>query len=206
LDIGGLPIIISDTAGLRKTDDFVEKIGVQRAYQAIENADIRLCVLSLSEMKSRLTSNSTWTDLFPEELRPLITPQNTYLLLNKSDLVDCVTIQCVPRQDDIRAWPVSLSTGSGTKDFLNGLQNALRERYQLERDSFSPPLLTRARHRTHFQEALQFLQAFIDTPREDPVIAAEELRYASQAIAKVTGNIDVEDVLDVVFKDFCIGK
>ena len=97
-------------------------------------------------------------------------------------------------------------------------------RYGLGTDSGStPPLITRERHRTHFVEALQFLQAFLDTrksrtrptgslftyvvvAREEPVLAAEELRYAARAIAKVTGRIDVENVLDVVFSEFCIGK
>jgi tRNA modification GTPase len=97
-------------------------------------------------------------------------------------------------------------------------------RYGLGTDSgLTPPLITRERHRTHFVEALQFLQAFLDTrksphpyhllvayvcyaAREEPVLAAEELRYAAQAIAKVTGRIDVENVLDVVFSEFCIGK
>ena len=103
----------------------------------------------------------------------------------------------------------------------------IKPRYELGSDSPStPPLITRERHRTHFVEALQFLRAFLDTrkfhnlpttpydpeiniscvAREEPVLAAEELRYAAQAIAKVTGHIGVEDVLDVVFSEFCIGK
>lgn len=98
-------------------------------------------------------------------------------------------------------------------------------RYGLGTDSaLTPPLITRERHRTNFVEALQFLQAFLDTrksripvlpfhclrvlctAREEPVLAAEELRYAARAIAKVTGCINVENVLDVVFSEFCIGK
>jgi len=102
---------------------------------------------------------------------------------------------------------VSLTEETGTKRFLDGLQRHLKNRYSLDVDSAStPPLVTRERHRTHFVEALQFLQAFLNTPREEPVLAAEELRYAAQAIAKVTGRIDVENVLDIVFSEFCIGK
>lgn len=87
------------------------------------------------------------------------------------------------------------------------------------------PLITRARHRVHLESACQFLQAFLETrvllhtgsvfdvslisiflAAVDVVLGAEELRYAARAIGKISGVIDVEDVLDVVFKDFCIGK
>jgi len=163
-------------------------------------------VLSLVEILPRLKLDSTWADVIPEELLSLVTDHNTYFLLNKSDLVDGNSLPTVLTNQTSKTWCVSLSAGSGTQDFLSGLHSTLKERYQLDHGSSSPPLLTRARHRTHFQEALQFLQAFIHTPRTEPVLAAEELRYASQAIAKVTGHIDVEDVLDVVFKEFCIGK
>jgi len=104
-------------------------------------------------------------------------------------------------------WVVSLTERTGTESFLDGLQRYLKDRYGLGTNPASmPPLITRERHRSHFLEALQFLRAFLDTPREEPVLAAEELRYAARAIARVTGRIDVENVLDVVFNEFCIGK
>lgn len=72
--------------------------------------------------------------------------------------------------------------------------------------SASEPLITHARHRAHLQNALEYLEAFLPTGPEEVVYGAEELRYAAQAVGKVTGLIDVEDVLDAVFRDFCIGK
>ena len=95
------------------------------------------------------------------------------------------------------------------------------------KDNWTPsqtPLITRARHRTHLESACQFLEAFLELREctycvvfilvflnvrvapEDVVLAAEELRYAAVAVGKVTGHIDVEDILDAVFRDFCIGK
>jgi len=64
----------------------------------------------------------------------------------------------------------------------------------------------RARHRVHLESACMFLKAFLDTPSSDIVLAAEELRYAAQAIGRVTGEIGTEEVLDTLFKGFCIGK
>ncbi|KAG5219924.1 Calcineurin [Salix suchowensis] len=66
------------------------------------------------------------------------------------------------------------------------------------------PLITHTRQRVHLESAARFIETFLSTPPEDVVLAAEELRYAAQAVGKISGLIDVEDVLDVVFKDFCI--
>lgn len=106
-------------------------------------------------------------------------------------------------------------------------------RYHLLQDAAggdaSAPLITHARHRAHLESALEFLDAFLDTrgtsrflnlvrhvpylihacPRagvEDVVLGAEELRYAARAVGKISGMVDVEDVLDVIFSQFCIGK
>jgi tRNA U34 5-carboxymethylaminomethyl modifying GTPase MnmE/TrmE len=97
-------------------------------HSRVENADVLLCVLSLSEIQSQLKQNSTWEDILPTELQSLATTDNAYFLLNKSDLVDSATIQCIPMDHKIKSWTVSLSTASGTQEFLNGLQDELRER------------------------------------------------------------------------------
>lgn len=81
--------------------------------------------------------------------------------------------------------------------------------YGLDDSSASPDtpiLITRSRHRDHLQAATKHLELFLEYGPDDVVFAAEELRYAAQAIGKVTGAIGVEDVLDSLFKDFCIGK
>jgi len=90
-------------------------------------------------------------------------------------------------------------------EFLAGLAQNLKDRFDMEADD-RVPLITRARHRVHLETACRFLEAFLDTSAADVVLGAEELRYAAQAVGRVSGLIDVENVLDVVFKEFCIGK
>ncbi|KJA14653.1 hypothetical protein HYPSUDRAFT_150101 [Hypholoma sublateritium FD-334 SS-4] len=195
LDIGGLPVVVADTAGLRETDDVVEGIGVKRGIEAIKDADISLCVLPLPEILDASGREIT----IPPSVRPLIT-KNTYFLLNKCDLVSpdpnamrslkqSLAELCDSQMVD-RTWIASITTGAGAHAFRN----------------VHAPIITRTRHRTHLESACRFLEAFLALPPEDIVFAVEELRYAAQAVGRVTGDIGVEDVLDSVFRDFCIGK
>ncbi|KAG5645773.1 hypothetical protein DXG03_005310 [Asterophora parasitica] len=215
MDIGGLPIIVADTAGLRKTDDLVESIGIERARKAVQSADISLCVLSLPDA---LTAPDTTTNpnptpklAIPSTLSDLITP-DTLILFNKSDLApnhNHTVDSLLTSTYGSASWTVSLGTGAGTSKFLRGFGEALQDRFNLHDDALSSedaPLITRERHRVHLESACRFLQAFLDTAPEDVVLGAEELRYAAHALGKVSGLIDVEDILDAVFKDFCIGK
>lgn len=212
LDIGGLPVIVSDTAGIRKTDDLVESLGVERARQLVKSADVALCVLSLPDILQYDSPSETSSikATIPDSVASLISP-NTFLLLNKVDQIERSPelVQSVMTDVGVtRAWDISLATGEGTQMFMERFAEALRERYNLlegglDRDV---PLITHARHRVHLESALRFLEAFLEYGPEDVVLAAEELRYAAQAVGKVSGLIDVEDVLDAVFRDFCIGK
>ncbi|KAJ6516286.1 tRNA modification GTPase GTPBP3 [Mycena sanguinolenta] len=200
LDIGGIPVIVSDTAGLRQTDDPVELIGVERARRAIDAAHIALCVVSCEDLDNR-----DGEDFIPDSVRTLI-GDNTFILFNKSDLLPDHRVK-----SDIRGphrWTTSLKTGDGTTEFLAGFAKALQEKYALsdDADSSSTPFITHARHRVHLESAAQFIDAFLATSPDDIVLGAEELRYAARAVGKVSGLIDVEDVLDALFKDFCIGK
>ncbi|KAI0723495.1 tRNA modification GTPase TrmE [Earliella scabrosa] len=204
LDIGGLPVIVADTAGLRKTDDVVESIGVDRAKALVESSDVSLCVLSAPEVLVK-TDGKNWTLNMPPAVAPLI-KDDTLFLLNKMDLLaDAPRSATFPHT----TWMCSLGTGQGTHTFMKLIGEDLQKRYHLLNESGSTPeepLITHARHRAHLESALRFLEAFLDTPPEDVVLAAEELRYAAQAIGKISGLIDVEDILDAVFRDFCIGK
>ncbi|KAI0771540.1 tRNA modification GTPase TrmE [Trametes elegans] len=207
LDIGGLPVIIADTAGLRKTEDVVEKIGVERAEQLVESADVSLCVLPAPDVLSP-SADGTLDLRLPPTLAPLVN-EDTLMLLNKTDLLPSGNHTLSKALPSKVVWQASLSTGAGTQEFLRGFAQALQHRYNLLDEHGSrpeEPLITHARHRVHLENALRFLDAFLDTPPEEVVVAAEELRYAAQAIGKVSGLIDVEDILDAVFRDFCIGK
>ncbi|KAJ7937424.1 tRNA modification GTPase TrmE [Mycena leptocephala] len=201
LDIGGIPVIVSDTAGLRNTTDPVELIGVERARNAIQAADIALCVVSCGDLDHR---NGDSPIKFPPSVKTLITDE-TFILFNKSDLIE--------NRDELRfrgphRWTTSLMTGQGTTEFLAGFAKALQIKYALTDDDASnqTPLITHARHRVHLESAAQFIDAFLATSVDDIVLGVEELRYAARAVGKVSGLIDVEDVLDALFRDFCIGK
>ncbi|KAL4261913.1 TRAFAC class TrmE-Era-EngA-EngB-Septin-like GTPase superfamily protein [Pleurotus pulmonarius] len=237
LDIGGLPIIVADTAGLRKTKDLVESIGIERTKEAVQAADVSICVLSLPEMLNIAVSPSKSLEdsalqsvpQIPSSVASLIAP-NTYFLLNKADLLDSTSSLGVARQSLERAmgeeangekmeatarwenvWAVSLQNGKGTEEFMESFAKSLKQSYDISadgsvlNDSYMP-LITHTRQRVHLESAARFIEAFLSTPPEDVVLGAEELRYAAQAVGRISGLIDVEDVLDVVFKDFCIGK
>ncbi|KAF9076664.1 tRNA modification GTPase TrmE [Rhodocollybia butyracea] len=203
LDIDGLPVIVADTAGLRSTDDLVESIGINRARNIVQGSNVSLCVLSLSEIYDETTS----TLHVPPSLKDLITLE-TCFLLNKSDLV-----QVQPSQAEIQhafgqnAWIASLETGHGTFEFFSHFTQMLKQRYETgDTQDAAVPLITHTRHRTHLECASQFIDSFLQYSAQDIVLGAEELRYAAQAVGKISGLIDVEDVLDAVFRDFCIGK
>ncbi|KAF8351015.1 tRNA modification GTPase TrmE [Amanita rubescens] len=213
LDIGGLPIIVVDTAGLRKSGDVVERIGIQRATKAVQEADIKLCVLSLPDLLKAENQAP-----LPEAVQSLTDP-HTLFLFNKADLAsdfrekDLVNTALARLHTDSsnppgQAWVTSLATGDGTREFMTGLATALKHRFNVfETDvKAHAPLITRERHRVLLETTCNHLQAFLTMSSDDIVFGAEELRYAARAVGKVSGAIDVEEVLDSVFSSFCIGK
>ncbi|OSD01803.1 tRNA modification GTPase TrmE [Trametes coccinea BRFM310] len=208
LDIGGLPVIVADTAGLRKTDDVVESIGVERARKFVDSSDVALCVLPAPDVLDH-SSEHGWELRIPPSVAPLV-KDDTLILLNKIDLLHRGSRPPFPIQIARRnVWQASLSTRDGTQDFMTGFAQVLQQRYQLLADDAprtEDPLITHARHRVHLSNALEHLQEFLDTSPDDVVLAAEELRYAANAIGKISGLVHVEDVLDAIFRDFCIGK
>ncbi|EIW82184.1 tRNA modification GTPase TrmE [Coniophora puteana RWD-64-598 SS2] len=209
LDLGGLPVIVADTAGIRKTSDLVESVGIERAQNFVKGSDVSICLLSLEDLLVRQGGKLELK--IPPNIQQLVTP-TTFFLLNKSDLIGPLDQNQVKEaltssgfQD--RAWTCSLMTNTGTKAFLDGLTRSLHNVYVGQDEiTSSAPLITHARHRHHLEKAVEHLQDFLRYPIEQIDIAAEELRYAAAAIGKVSGLIDVEDMLDVLFRDFCIGK
>ncbi|CCM04020.1 uncharacterized protein FIBRA_06177 [Fibroporia radiculosa] len=211
LDVGGLPVVIADTAGIRKTTDHVESIGVERAKKAVESADVALCVLSLPDILQDLPL----PDISPCTTVPSVSSmikRDTFVLFNKTDMVDVASPEVQHIMSAVNArniWPISLTTGEGADTFLDEFARALRERYdvlQEDASNHNMPLITNARQRTHLESALRYLEASLSYSSKDVVLAAEELRYAVRAVGKISGHIDTEDILDAVFREFCIGK
>lgn len=212
LDIGGFPVVLSDTAGLRETSDTVEQVGVGRAGNAVKEADLSLCVLSLPDVLSPLDNAMVRV---PDEVKSHLKP-GTLFLLNKSDTVANLpanqSLTFVKYDDSYdnskrpQFWTASLRTSEGTQSFLDGLAQVLRSRYSDGFD-YTSPLITHARHRDFLEQAVMHLEEFIAFSPSEVDIAAESLRYAARAIGSVSGlDVGVEEVLGGIFSSFCVGK
>jgi tRNA modification GTPase len=187
LDLGGWPVTLADTAGLRDTADAVEREGVRRALDRAEAADLRLVVFA---------SGSE-----PEEtgLRILgADPEGSIAVVNKSDLGGGVP-------DVLRGFrplAVSARTGAGLPELLRAIEGAAATALGSGASRGAP--LTRLRHRRALEDCAAALDRAGTAAAAE--LMAEDLRLAARAVGRVTGRVDVEDLLDAIFRDFCIGK
>lgn len=181
LDFRGYPLTLADTAGLRDTDDVVEKEGVRRATARAEEADI---VILLRDAAAKAAEEGAAS-------YKAIEADLTFA--NKVDLVEA----------DEGGLALSVKTGEGWDTAMAALENIVKSKVT----GAAAPLITRARHREAFAECVQGLEVFLSgTETLPPELLAEELRQAARSLGRVAGTVDVEDLLDVVFRDFCIGK
>jgi len=189
LDLGGFPVTMLDTAGIRKTADPVEREGVARAEARAAEADL---VLWLTDGEG-VNAPSLGSDAVVWRVR------------SKSD-------QRTGAEYDARAqfgsehrhfYELSGETGEGVDHLLADLTSFA----QSVLESREPALVTRERQRQLLESTENALQRAVEQGEnglED--LFAEELRLAGQSIGRITGRVDVEDILDVIFRDFCIGK
>ena len=177
LDLGGYAVVLADTAGLRDSSDGIEQEGVRRARSRAQSADLRLLVLD-------------GTMGFEDTLIPDFRGDHI-VVWNKVDLAASKTKA---------GLQVSAMTGEGLADLVEVLSKAAASRGS----GSEAPVLTRARYRHALEEAAESL-AFVARTVE-PELAAEHVRRALRAIGRITGRVDLDELLDVVFRDFCIGK
>jgi len=196
LDLGGYPVTLLDTAGIRESDDPVEQEGVRRARARAEAADLVLWVEDAGA-QSGPTSERVASDAGRRGI---------WLIRNKIDRFDSGTKYSRELAFDdwaARSFSLSAATGEG----VDVLISALSEWSRLSFGGAEPGLVTRARHRTTLTEAADALGRALDHgPAGAEDLIAEELRLAARALGRMTGRVDVEDVLDVIFRDFCVGK
>ncbi|KAK2141469.1 hypothetical protein LSH36_1093g00032 [Paralvinella palmiformis] len=245
LNFGGYPVLISDTAGLRETQDDVENEGVRRAVTRARNADIKIIVADLTQTGNILLSVqdpgiSTTVEsfsqpqllteffishlgelgLFNENNRDISSSgmadtsstefhvEDCILLFNKVDLVlsdkqNSNTI--IHGKTSGLVWCcISCITEEGLDHFLNVLQAKVKD--MCHNPNTGNPSLTQARHREHLSQCLQALHGYLNFQHTDVVLAASSLQVALRHIGKITGKITSKEILDIVFKDFCIGK
>lgn len=214
LDIGGYPIILQDTAGIRSSNDLIELEGIKRAIESAKMADIKIIMLDAIKL-----SNSP---SYFEEMADIIDliDDNTIMLVNKIDLLDKSLGYCQPasvrdldsrlRGNDImedRLRPlnknylkISIKEKIGLDILLKEIENIAHNIAGLTES----PHITRQRQRDCIEKALEYLENFnIDN---DLVLATEDVRMAIRSLSNVTGKISVEEVLGEIFSNFCIGK
>lgn len=187
LDLNGVPVIISDTAGLRVADGAVEREGIRRSIARARAADLVLW----------LTDDRDPQALPPEDLRGLA--DRTLLVLNKLDLLERGGAKLV-LPDDILA--LSVATGPGLSELVARIGGIAAERAGSGEDAG----ITQIRHRQLIETCAGHLETFLREPSFQVEVRAEDLRAAVSALGRITGRVDVEDVLDQVFGRFCIGK
>jgi len=184
LDLGGWPVVLADTAGLRVSADAIEQEGVRRARERADSADLRVLVLDAAggwkeEMRALTAATGRWE------------PARDIVVVNKSDLAAV---------DGIGVVALSVTTGAGLPELLQRLE---RSTALLMEEGVAPPL-TRARHREALVEAHAALGRALGAP--EIALAAEDLRLAMRALGRITGTVRIDELLDVIFRDFCIGK
>ena len=186
MNLAGYAVTISDTAGIREAADQVEAEGVRRAESRGRDAALKLVVMDAGEMD------------IPDRVRALI-DKDTIVLLNKIDLHD--TAPAIPVLETASAIiPISVKTGAGVGDLIACLESSVKTRLS----GHEGPVPTRQRHREALKETVAALERASSGVL--PELVAEDIRLATRALGRITGRIDIDEILDTVFRDFCIGK
>jgi tRNA modification GTPase len=184
LDLGGYPVVVADTAGLRAVTNEVEAEGVRRAWSQAEAADIKII----------LVDGAAWPATDPGVLE--LIGADSLVVVNKCDL------EAVPKAPLVAgraALAISVRDGTGIGEFLARLQGMVAERL-----AGNAPAPTRERHRRALEDCAGALGRHRLATL--PELGAEDLRLAVRALGRITGAVDVEDILDAIFREFCIGK
>ena len=191
LDIAGISVSVRDTAGYRETDDVVEREGILRAKAAAESAHLVIIVLDISD--------PDWQKQYQALLAWGVADH--IVIANKADKLD-TQIQDLPEQ----ALLLALGGANADSD-ISKLEAYLWQSLSYLQSAEEAPLITRARHRHAIETALSALtQALSLDVISTPELVAEEYRRAADALGRLTGDVDIEDLLDHIFTAFCIGK
>jgi tRNA modification GTPase len=227
LNLGGVKCILQDTAGVRSDTgpDMVEQEGIQRAIRAATDADFVIVMVDATNAQSGLDSISEVLTSQAWEAKRLLLVRNKVDLINgEGGTYKWHEPQLTLPLDLFGAhYTVSCTTQEGMNEFLADLTQRVTQRVSFapsqtsgtesttlgDGDASDGLLITRARHRQHVRAASEALERFLSLSRQGSMavdMAAEELRLASSELGRITGAVDVEDVLDKLFSDFCIGK
>lgn len=185
LDLDGYPVTMIDTAGIRETDDPVEQEGVRRARARAADADLVLWLTDSADVGKEGKSDG---------------PARLWLVRNKIDIEECGGSLAQSAGD--RVFPISASRGDGLSDLMGAMVDFAQTAFGGDEAG----VIGRTRQRTLLTETVASLRRFLDVVGHGEELAAEELRAAANSLGRLLGRVDVEDILDVIFREFCVGK
>ena len=177
LNIAGFPVVIVDTAGLRESNDKIENLGINIALTKIEESNAVIEVFT--------------------DPKKIVSKHNYIPVLNKIDLID------INKKDLGQAIPISVLNNSGIDLLINKIEQIIKNYFP----STSETIPTHVRYKLGVTKIIQSLNNAKDVNLlESPELVVEELRSGIHEIGRLTGTVDVEEYLEVIFKEFCIGK
>ena len=187
LNLDGYPVIVSDTAGIRDSKDEIEQKGVKLALNRADDADLKLVIIDGNSNDL----NKTLKDFVDE---------NAILVVNKSDLLNGNLNEKFKKHEYVL---VSIKNNSNLDQLISKIKNKLKNKFISNEDI----LITRERHRQHLEHCIAYLKSFKNKKGSKEFDkAAEDLRLATRHLGMIVGKVDVEELLDSIFNDFCIGK
>lgn len=186
LDLGGYPVIFTDTAGLREAEEEIEQKGIALAYRKIQDADLLICLFDAEKDSVQLFDN-----IKKSFKNSILTVANKADKLLPDKIAELSAAGCLV---------ISAKHKDGVKILLDNIKQQISERFT----SNSNLLITRQRYRDALKLCLENLQMFsFDKEIE---LTAEDIRLAARELGKITGRIEVDEILDKIFGSFCIGK
>ncbi len=179
LDVDGFPVVLADTAGLRETGEEIEQEGIRRAVKKAAAADLIIHLIDATNTQS--DSDSFLTDI----------PHDKILTVyNKTDIISAAP--------DTLA--ISAKTGKGIDALWQKIRHILAEQMSVSDHA----VITRERYRVALNECAEQLKTALT--QSEIELRAENLRLAARALGRITGRVEADELLDVIFRDFCIGK
>ena len=187
LNLDGYPVVVSDTAGIRRSKNEIEKKGIKIALKHAENADLKLIIIS--------AKNANFTGV----LKGLLS-KNSILVVNKSDLIKVRLNTKLKKYEHVL---ISIKEDLNVNKLINKIKSKLKNKFSTNEDI----LITRERHRQNLINCVYHLENFQKKKSSsDFDKAAEDLRLATRHLGMIVGKVDVEELLGSIFNDFCIGK